>query len=324
MVGMTEGYCILATMTTAHRAPEEYSKATPKGNPRRAPTAASTGASPGGSRKDAQAGCREPFVDAELYDYEYRHRRADIHFYRRLAKNRMEFAEGPILDLACGTGRLLVPLVRDGHQVVGVDSSPEMLAAAARRVARLGEARKARCSLARADIRSFAYGHKAGLAIAAFHSVQHLLSDRDFLRFLRATRSNLDKGGWLAFDVLPPDPRWLARDPSRRWGRTTLRHPISRQRFVYTNNHVFDPRRRLLHMRLYYQPVDGEGRPCGVERTIRLCHRQFWPDEVDRLLSQGGFRLTEAFAGFDGRLLTAGREGHLEPADEHIYLAVAR
>jgi len=272
------------------------------------------------SRKDAEAGCREPFVDAELYDYEYRHRRADIHFYRRLAKNRMEFTKGPILDLACGTGRLLIPLLRDGHEVVGIDCAPEMLAAAARRVARLSSSRKPQCLLAQADMRAFAFSQKASLAIAAFHSVQHLLSDEDFLRFLRATRANLCKGGWLAFDVLPPDPSWLTRDPTKRWGRTTFRHPVTRQRFVYTNNHVFDPDRRLLHMRLYYQPVDGEGQPAGEERVIRLCHRQFWPKDVEHMLRVGGFRLTETFADFDGRLLSS----HFKGADEHIYLAVAK
>jgi SAM-dependent methyltransferase len=271
------------------------------------------------SRKDAEAGCREPFLDAELYDYEYRHRRADINFYRQLAKNRMEFAEGPILDLACGTGRLLLPLVRDGHQVVGVDCSTAMLAAATRRLARLSERRRAQCELAQGDMRSFRFGHKATLAIAAFHSVQHLLSDEDFGRFLRATRRNLCKGGWLAFDSLPPDAAWLARDPTRRWGRTTLRHPVTRQRFVYTTNHVFDPRTRLLHMRLYYQPVDGKGHPNGDERVVRLCHRQFWPNDVDRMLRLGGFRPIEAFAGFDGSLLS----DHLDGADEHVYLAVA-
>ena len=96
-------------------------------------------------RADAEAGCREHFVDAVLYDYEYRRRRADLNFYRQLARNRMEFATGSVLDLACGTGRLLVPLLRDGYQVVGLDRSPEMLAAAARKVARLRSGRRQRC-----------------------------------------------------------------------------------------------------------------------------------------------------------------------------------
>jgi len=268
---------------------------------------------------DALAGCREPFIDAALYDHEYRHRRSDINFYRRLASNRMEFAAGAILDLACGTGRLLLPLVRDGHRVVGVDRSAEMLAAAARRIRRLSTSRQQQCTLVRADLRSYHFHTPATLAVAAFHSVQHLFTDDDIARFLRNTRANLMKGGWLAFDVLPPDPDWLARDPNRRWGRTTFRHPNTKERLVYTTNHVFDPNSRLLHMRLYYQPVDDTGAPSGAERTVRLCHRQLWPDDVRRMLGDAGFRLIETFADFDGSLLV----DNPRTADEHVYVAMA-
>jgi SAM-dependent methyltransferase len=269
--------------------------------------------------EDAEAGCREHFVDTALYDYEYRRRRADIHFYRRLARNRLEFATGSILDLACGSGRLLVPLARDGHCVVGIDRSLEMLRAAARRLSHLSVSRRCRCALVRADLRAYHLHAKASMAIAAFHSLQHLLRDEDILAFLRTTRANLMQGGWLAFDVLPPDPVWLARDPNRRWGRSTFRHPTTRQRLVYTTNHVFDPVSRLLHMRLYYQPVDEKSRPAGPERMVRLCHRQLWPDEVRRMLGETGFRLIEVFAGFDGTLLA----DNSLAADEHVYVAVA-
>jgi SAM-dependent methyltransferase len=267
----------------------------------------------------ARAGSREHFVDAALYDYEYRRRRADLNFYRHLAKNRMEFVPGPVLDLACGSGRLLVPLLRDGHEVAGLDRSWTMLAAAARRVHRLSPSRRQRCTLVRADLRAFAFRRQATLAISAFHSVQHLYTDEDFLAFLACARGSLRKGGWLAFDVLPPDPAWLARDPDRRWGRTTFRHPATRQRYVYTTNHTYDPVARLLHMRLHYQPVDERGRPAGKERTVRLCHRQFQPDQIARLLGLGGFRPLAAFGGFDGRPLT----GNARTADEQVYVAVA-
>jgi SAM-dependent methyltransferase len=270
----------------------------------------------GRARAAAEAGNREHFADAALYDYEYRRRRADLNFYRRLASNRAEFSAGPILDLACGSGRLLVPLLRDGHQVVGLDRSPAMLAAAARRVRRLSPSRRRCCLLARADLRAFALATEATLAVCAFHSVQHLHSDEDFLRFLACARGSLARGGWLAFDVLPPDPAWLARDPNRRWGRTTFRHPTTRQRLVYTSNHLFDPSTRLLHMRIYYQPVDERGRPAGRERTIRLCHRQYSTGEVTRLLALGSFRVLEIFGGFDGCPVA-------DHADEHVYVAVA-
>jgi SAM-dependent methyltransferase len=268
---------------------------------------------------DDDAGAREHFEDAALYDFEYRRRRADVNFYRRLVKDRMAFADpGPVLDLACGSGRLLVPLLRDGHTAVGIDRAPAMLAAAARRVARLSPARRARCLLVRGDLRRLALRPRFAIALVAFHSVQHLTSDADLRRFLRAVAASLAPGGWLAFDVLPPDPRWLNRGDDRRWARTMFRHPSTGQRLVYTTDHRYDGARRLLNMRLYYQPVDERGRPMGQERIVRLSHRQLWPAEVKKLLSAAGFRLMGAFAGFDGSALPAG-DGL--PADEHIYVA---
>jgi hypothetical protein len=166
-----------------------------------------------------------------------------------------------------------------------------MLAAASRRVLRLSAARRQRCLLVRADLRSFACRPRFVLAVAAFHSVQHLYTTTDLQRFLRATRACLVSGGWLAFDVLPPDPAWIGRDPLRRWGRTVFHHPVSGQRLVYTNYHRFDPRKRVLHMRLCYQPLDEHGRLAGPERVVRLCHRQLEPSLVKGLLARTGFRL---------------------------------
>jgi hypothetical protein len=150
--------------------------------------------------------------------------------------------------------------------------------------------------------------------------VQHLYDDADLLRFLRVVRASLAPGGWLAFDVLPPEPVWLARDPHRRWARTRFRHPQTGQRLVYTTNHRYDGARRVLHMRTYYQPVDGRGRPIGDERVVRLSHRQLWPADVARLLARARFRSIASFAGFDGRALP---DGDGLPADEHVYVARA-
>jgi SAM-dependent methyltransferase len=271
------------------------------------------------ARSDDDAGGREHFEDAALYDFEYRRRRADVNFYRRLVNDRMAFGDpGPVLDLACGSGRLLVPLLRDGHTVVGLDRAPTMLAAAARRVARLSPARRARSLLVRADLRAFSLPPRFAVAIVAFHSIQHLYTDADLRRFLGAVAASLAPGGWLGFDVLPPDPRWLNRGDDRRRARTTFRHPATGARLVYTTNHRYDDARRLLNMRLYYQPVDERGRPDGPEQVVRLCHRQLWPADVKNLLKSAGFRLIGAFAGFDGSALP---DGDGLPADEHVYVA---
>jgi SAM-dependent methyltransferase len=271
---------------------------------------------------DADAGTREHFADAALYDFEYRRRRADVTFYRRLVADRMACPRpGPVLDLACGTGRLLVPLLRDGHAVLGLDRSAAMLARARRRLLRLAPARRAHAQLVRGDLRRLAFAPRFAIALCAFHSVQHLLDEGALGDFFRGAAASLAPGGWLAFDLLPPDPRWLEQDGNRRWARTIFHHPSTGERLVYTTNHRYDPARRLLHMRLYYQPVDGRGDPNGPERLIRLCHRQLAPDEVRALLAGAGFHLMAAFAGWDGRPLP---DGDGLPADEHVYVARLR
>src|SRR5262249_38942506 len=87
------------------------------------------------------AGSRGHYVDAPLYDYEYRRRRADVTFYRELARRR---GADRILELGAGSGRVTVPLARDGHYIVAVERSPAMLARLRGRIARLPAAAAAR------------------------------------------------------------------------------------------------------------------------------------------------------------------------------------
>jgi SAM-dependent methyltransferase len=259
-----------------------------------------------------------PFEDAALYDWEYRRRRDDVRFYRTLAAER----GGPVLDLGCGTGRLLVPLVRDGHRVVGVESAPAMLARAARRLERLRPEARRRALLVRADLEHLPLGPSArfGFAVAAFHVVQHLPTAAALVGFFRRVRAALAPGGWLAFDVFAPDPAFLARSARRRWDATRFRHPASGQRLLYTTTHHMDRRRRTLTMTFHYQPLDRRGRPRGRERHVRLVHRQLAPREVAALLARAGLELIATWGGFDGRPLARDNSD----SEQHVYLARRR
>jgi SAM-dependent methyltransferase len=282
-------------------------------------------------REDETAGALEPFEDAALYDWEYRRRRDDVRFYRMLADER----GGPILDLGCGTGRLMVPLLRDGHIVVGVDHAPAMLRRAAQRLGRLRGATRRRALLVRGDLRQLAVKPRFAFAIVAFHGIQHLTTDRDLLLFLRRVRATLIPGGWLAFDVFAPRADLLDRarvgDPARRWDRTQFHHPASGQRLVYTASHRLDPRRRTLLTTFHYQPVDQRGRPSGVERHARLCHRQLDPAVVAEFLTRAGLQLLQRWQDFEGsplqdRLAGPGDSNNPDSSrgatsEQHVYLA---
>ncbi len=250
-----------------------------------------------------------------LYDWEYRRRRADVTFYRMLASERT----GAVLDLGCGTGRLAVPLARDGHRVVGIDLSAAMLARASSRLARIARPVANRCLLLRADLRALPLGHKGRFtfAVAAFHTIQHLVDDQDLLALFRRVRRLLTPDGWFAFDIFFPDPAWLSRPPNRRFDRTVFRHPSTGKTFAYSVSHHLDAARRALHMRFRYQPLGDHQSPVGRARTVRLCHRQLPPNDVAALLRRSGFRILARWGGFHGEPLSQEAESRTE---QHVYL----
>ncbi len=252
-----------------------------------------------------------PFDDPVLYDWEYRRRRDDVAFYRMLAGER----GGPILDAGCGTGRLLVPLARDGHTVVGVDRSAPMLARAAWRLARAGRALRRRVALAQGDLRALPAPGRFALVIAAFHTIQHCESDDDLGAFLRDAAAALIPGGWLAFDTFAPSPRFRQRrGPS---GLTRFRHPRTGRLTDYRETHTVEagpdgPDKPVLAMRFQYTEAARRGRP----RTLRLRHRLWSPAEIDRALRGAGLTPIARWGGFDGT-----PQDEANGTEQHVFLA---
>ena len=253
-------------------------------------------------------GCREHYDDAALYDHEYRRRRQDVSFYRRLAR---EILGGPgrILELACGSGRVTTALLRDGHEVVGLDLSPAMLERAAARIARLGRSARARATLIQGDARDFSLGARFPLCIMAFNSFEHLYTRVEVAACLERVRAHLEEDGRFAFDVQNPNLHWLTRDPARRWARTVFRPPTTGRRMAYSTNHVYDPVSQIAVIRIYYDPVEPAGDE--PEQVVVLTQRKFFPAELEALVAHGGFSVEARYGDFAGEPLTGGAESQL-------------
>ena len=297
------------------RAPEPAKPATsvPNGGSRRSPLRRD----PEPRRRDLDdlagqlidAGSHEHYADPDLYDYEYRRRRADVTFYRQLARRFAGAAGAPgrVLDLGCGTGRLTLPLARDGHQVVAVDQSPAMLAGLGARLERAPAAVQRRVRTVRADLRDFAVDERFPFAVAAFNVVEHLYTRVEVAAWLACVARHLEPRGHLAFDVQMPDLAWLIRDPHRRWARTRFTHPRTGEQLYYSTNHDYDSISQIAVIRLYYEPVDGKGRT----RVVKLTQRKFFPAELEALLWAGGFEVVERYGDFLGAPLDGAAESQV-------------
>ena len=238
------------------------------------------------------AGSREHYEDAALYDYEYRRRRADVNFYRDFAKKRLG-AGGRILELGAGTGRVTIPLARDGHHVTALDQAPAMLARLGSRVDAAPGAVRDRIEIARGELCTFELGQKFPLVIAAFNVLEHLYTRGEVDACLRRVLAHLAPGGAFVFDVQLPDLAWLVRDPAKRWATTRFTDPQSGRATFYSTNHEYDPVSQIVMIRLYYDPVDGT-----PGRVVKLTQRKFFPAELEALVAHAGFRVTAHFGDF--------------------------
>lgn len=250
------------------------------------------------------AGSREHYADASLYDYEYRRRRADVTFYRELANQRRA---DKVLELGAGSGRVTIPLARDGHQVVAVDQSKAMLGKLRQRVAALPKAAADRIRVVDGDLRDFDVGGKYPLVIAAFNVLEHLYTRSELDACLRRVAAHLAPGGAFAFDVQLPDLEWLTRDPNKRWAKTRFTDPTTGRAMFYSTNHDYDPVGQIALIRLYYEPADGK----GPTKIVKLSQRKFFPAELEALLAHAGFRVTERYGDFSRRPLDGTAESQV-------------
>jgi SAM-dependent methyltransferase len=144
---------------------------------------------------------------ARYYDLDLQEDHEDVEMYVALAAA----SDGPILELACGTGRICVPLAAAGHEVVGVDNDRAMLARAQRRwETRHKSGNAGALRLVEADMRELALGERFGLVVLGLNSLL-LLPDRAAQQgVLEIIAAHLSPSGRAVIDVWLPTPDDLA------------------------------------------------------------------------------------------------------------------
>lgn len=194
---------------------------------------------------------------------------------------------GPVLELACGTGRLTLPLAQDRDDVVGLDASPAMLAAASRKAAAWG----VQASFVLGDMRHFDLERRFGLVIISCNSLGHLTDTADLRACLATVRRHMLPGGVLAFDVALPDP-WLLARPEGELRRLDL-GPNPASAIEAEEMARYDPIKqvRISHWRIRHD--DGR-----QQAMAPLVLRQFFPQEIPLLLEAAGLELMARYGDF--------------------------
>lgn len=202
---------------------------------------------------------------------------AHLSYYVNLARQ----ASGDVLELACGTGQLTVPIASAGLPTVGLDLSTPMLAAARQRAA----AANVSVEYLLGDMRNFDLGRKFALIFIARNSLLHLHSIEDLLATFAAVRRHTAPGGIFAFDIFNPNVGLLARPSDQRFPVFEVETESFGKLSVETTTD-YDPAMQVGRSRWY---ISAPGKPDAW--VLPLALRNIFPQELPLLLAAGGFQL---------------------------------
>ena len=228
---------------------------------------------------------------ARFYDLDYGDRDEDLDLYQQFAQQ----CGSPILELACGTGRVLLPLARQGYRITGVDVSPSMLAVARRRVA--AEGLDEHVTLVEQDMRQLDLDGRFNLAFVAANSFSHLPTLDEHLAALERIRQHLNPGGLLLLDLFNPDPERLLASGGQVVLEKVMTDPQSGHRLLKYYSNQVDMGEQTLSITFIVDEVDDQG---GVKRTIfPFTVRYFYRFELELLLRQAGFEVEAIYGSWD-------------------------
>jgi SAM-dependent methyltransferase len=235
-----------------------------------------------------------PEVVARFYDAVYAHVRDGTDNGCYLA--RMAAAGGPVLEIGCGTGRLLRAALARGIDAWGIDASPAMVE---RCRSQLPAAQRERVAVG--DAVSLSLGRRFALVAAPFRVLSHVSSTDDQLRLLAAVREHLLPGGRLVFDLYVPSLPLLLAGMSERVDFDGEWAPGRRLRRIVSSLPA-DLARQTNHvsMTFVWQEEAGE-RNEAWEFDMRF----FFRFEIEHLVARSGLRLEALHGDFSGGPLDA-------------------
>jgi SAM-dependent methyltransferase len=228
---------------------------------------------------------------AAYYDLEYAGYTADLEFYEQFALQ----AGGPVLELGCGSGRVLAALVDTGLELTGIDTSPAMLDIAGKT---LGDrVRLVQCGMETVDDCSELLRDHYWLAFSAINTFLHLPDADAQLRALHGLRHVVVQGGILLLDLMVPEPHYLGGIDGRVVHELTTTLPDGNRLDKWAFR-THDLATQTIDTTVFFDITDRE---TGVVTRVsdqyltRYIHRF----ELEHLLERAGWRLISLYGSYD-------------------------
>lgn len=231
---------------------------------------------------------------APYYDLTHAELTADLPLILQLAQN----VNGPILELGCGTGRIVLPLAQAGYTVMGLDNSAAMLAQARQKVGQEPPAVQERITLVQGDMSDFVVENgRFPLIIIPYNTLLHL-QPRQVTQTFVCISKHLAENGRLLIDLT--NPFIIAQTPNDRMVtlERTFTDPATGHIVAQFASNWLDDDAQQLHITWLYDASLPDGGP--IQRTIaQFDYHYLFPHQLEMLLRQTGLQLQEIWGDYD-------------------------
>jgi SAM-dependent methyltransferase len=236
-----------------------------------------------------------PFL-SELYDYVPGYsKRKDFDFFIQYCRE----ADGKILELGCGTGRILIPVAEAGCTITGLDLSEYMLARCREKVSALDSELQKRISITQGNMADFSLENTFHTAIIPFRPFQHLVDYQDQLSCLKNINKHLAIGGRLIFDLFQVNLNIITKPLTGEEHEDVPEYELPDGRKLRRTGRItaYHRTEQYNEVELIHYLTDTSGR---TERLVQAFPmRYFFKYEVVHMLTLSGFKVAELFGDFD-------------------------
>ena len=209
----------------------------------------------------------------------------DLQFYRRLMPIEKD---AKILELCCGSGRLTIPLAKEGLNICGVDNSKTMLEQAKLKA----KNEKLEIDFVESDIRILDLPNKYDLIFIPFNSIHHLYENQDLFDTFKVVKKHLKDDGLFVFDCYNPNIQYISeaekgKNKIAEYTTNDGRKVIIEQTMTYEN-------KSQINRIQWHYTINGQ-----FHSVQNLDMRMYFPQELDSYLKWFGFKIMHKFGNFD-------------------------
>jgi len=225
------------------------------------------------------------YEDGKHYDAKYAEYNDDVPFYVK-AIGRLG---GPVLELCCGTGRIAIPIAEAGHEIVGVDLSPDMIAWGEEKAGKAG----VEIEWIQGDVREVRLGRKFNVVTIPFTSIGHMTDRKSLEAALETVRAHLAGDGTFILDFFNPNPAYFILDKRDKGVIAEYDDPYGDGHVTIEETNDYDKAAQINRVKWSFRR-DGK-----EFKQIDLDIRIFYPEELLLILDHNGFDVVERYGDFD-------------------------